>query len=191
MRDGSQSKFHESDFKWGYDLLEVLNNDLQWLAEDDVCVCERLKMVIYPVQRTQGAIMEIQQSLRKIGFEGFSPEKLIELHLRHIRKAAMRATVQTYRSTSWTEDEIKDMDVQTFFTVPEISTEATIHKLQQLLISAGFERTVALTETEAAGAWRSHQLLSENYGFPFRFEASHSLRRVPFANKIFRAMMNY
>ena len=83
------------------------------------------------------------------------------------------------------------MDVHTFFTVPEISTEATIHKLQQLLISAGFKRTVALTETEAAGAWRSYQLLSENYGLPFAFQASHTLCRVVFANDTFRARMSY
>lgn len=146
VRDGGRSDFRDSDFKWGHELLEILNNRRMPISEDQVCICERLKMVLYPGEKTREAITGIEKSLKKTNFENFSPHKLIETHLRHIRQAAMRATLASFRSTSFTEAEILSMNVHTFFTVPEISTEATIHTLQQLLISAGFQRTVALTE---------------------------------------------
>lgn len=175
VQDEACSEFREDGFKWGHDLLDVLNNKQVMLSEDRVCVFERLKMVLYPVQDTREVVQEINMSLERTGLKkefGLTPHRLIEMHLKHIRAAAMESTIQKFRSTSWSEEEIRAMDIKTFFTVPEISTEATVHILQQLLVSAGFQKTVALTETEAAGAWRSYELLSENYELPFRFKVS-------------------
>ena len=85
----------------------------------------------------------------------------------------MRATVRQYTSTLWSEDQINAMDVHTFFTVPEISTPADVHMLQQLLISAGFQRTVALTEAESAGAWRLYKWRKANHELPLAWNASY------------------
>lgn len=145
-RESPDRDFEEEDFVWGFDLTSMLNDHHESAAEECFRVFERLKMELYPMQRTEQARSAIQETLQATD-PNLTSEGLIERHLRCIRKAAMTATVRAYRSTSWSAEEIERMEVHTFFTVPEISNWKTTNTMQQLLTSAGFGKTVALTET--------------------------------------------
>lgn len=93
-------------------------------------------------------------------------EWLITQFLIVIKAALETALINDVRSR-WSREQLGLMKVHNFFTVPEITTFTTRIAFQDIVRSAGFESSTLVTETEAAAAWRVHQLSKDWHNYPY------------------------
>ncbi|KAK4539526.1 hypothetical protein LTR36_010871 [Oleoguttula mirabilis] len=141
----------------GEKLLDVLNDGT--VKESDVYVFDNLKSCLFPTAETAELRQAIEERLSAMPGPAMAVADLIGTFHKCKYEATMKQIEHklalAYR---WTVEQIRQIDIRTTFTVPEMSTPAQLHALQELLKKAGFRTAVPLTETEAAGAWRSYQL---------------------------------
>ena len=150
-------------FYWGEELLDALSSEKP--AEEDVYIFDSLKMCLYPSKHQVQARCDTQAKLDRLcrmakWHEVLTLEWLIAYHLRELEKAAMADTKKLFP-----QFDIDQMDVHSFFTVPEISTDATRKAFTDSIRKAGLLGGVTLvTETVSAAAWRIHELKKDIHG---------------------------
>lgn len=144
---------------WGAKLEDIIQGEQ--LDEEELFELHGLAICLYPldVQGDRRAVFEAQLA-KYAASAGLTrpptPEDAMQHHLRKIRRRALQALSEEYRS-KLTPEQYGCIRQQWSLTVPEIATAVTIQRFTELVRRAGYpDDTTLIPEGQAAACWLIH-----------------------------------